>query len=163
MNHLLTLNSYILKKDLTEILSLSPKRELLSEPLIWMQDYSPWKLSYFGQIHLNDPNFRSTQKEDSTTCVSSDQILHQRNVNSSSLNIISEDLNAITDEILQIKHSDTKLSSSESNDDQDNNQKSTFNFNNLDSEENLNSIILKNFLKNIQRQQKIDNNEETGK
>ena len=90
--------------------------------------------------------------------MSSYQILHQRNINSSSLNIISEDLNVIVDEILQVNHSDTKLSSPKNKDDRVNIQKLTFS--DPDSEDSLNFIIINNFLKNIEKQHKIENDEE---
>ena len=154
------------EKDLLEILRSSTKIGSLPEqlPLPLTPNYIEIKIKLPNKDKFEkDSDFEPTQKEESMINGASDQLLPHRDTSLSSLNIISENLNQETNAILYEDHRDSESSSSDSSDKSNICQNFTFNSKNTNSENSLNSIITNNFLKKVEIQNKIENEERIGK
>ena len=150
------------ERDLPEILSPSIKGELASYklPLICMQSHSITKSKLTStKSHGKDSDLESSQNEESKINGSSYKAQQRKEL--SSLNSICEMKNKETSDVLQIGHPDGESSSSESSDDSAEKQNSTLCFNDTNSKNSLNSIIINSFLKNIKKQNKIEKDEVT--
>ena len=151
------------ERDLPEILSPSIKGELASFqlPLHCMQSHFITKNKLAStKSHGKDSDLESSRNEESTINGSSYKVQQRKEL--SSLNSICEEKNKETRDILQIEHSDGEYSSSESSNDSAEKQNSTLSLNDgTNSENSLNSIIINSFLKNIEKQNKIEKDEVT--
>ena len=150
------------ERDLPKILSPSIKGELASYqlPLLCMQSHSITKSkSTSTKSHGKDSDLESSQNEKSKINGSSYKVQQHKEL--LSLNSICEKKNKETRDILQIEHSDGEYSSSESSNDSAEKQNSTLSLNDTNAENSLNLIIINSFLKNIEKQNKIEKDEVT--